>query len=227
MNSKELNHNLDLIKIHQEVIQIQEKTRTEMGSLCPPYIIKDISDRKKEVKRITNAILGSEHRKSPVIDELREIAQMDDVSDIHLFKVIELVQLLLNDKSSSLGSGNTNIKGSKNVVANSQITGNNIHIGDIIKIESILKEEDTTVLDKNIDELKLLISVNKIKEALEVLLVKSKSSPDLSLQNSVVSLTNRWNSLQQRAYDGLLTEESLFVGSNRIVRSMLEIINKL
>lgn len=227
MDYSELKHNLDLIKIHQEIIQIQEKTRTEMGNLCPPYIIKDINDRKQEVKRITTLIIDSESVQSPVYAELQEVVQKDDVQDIHLFKVIELVQVLLENKNFASEKGGTIISNSKNVVTNSQITANSIHIGDIINIETLLKQDKSPLLTKSVDELKLLISKNKIKEVLEALLVKSKLSPDLEFQDSVIALTNRWNKIRQKATRGLLTEEEHSVGVNRLVRSMLEIMNSI
>lgn len=109
------------------------------------------------------------------------------------------------------------------------IEGNeNVHIGDIINIYEITKKGD----DKNkgvgeiTEKANELIAKNKIKQALELLLIHSKNI-DEDIYTHILQQSQRWNKLKKEENFGTIGENKGRIISNRITYGLLEIIKEL
>ena len=121
-------------------------------------------------------------------------------------------------------------KQSKNIVYNSSInSGGDTHIGDIINIHQVKEENEASSQNFNVEEsqnLKVLISKNKIKKALE-LLIGFTGKNDKDLYNQVIGQSQRWNNLQEEKRKGIISSERESILSNRIIYAILGILDEL
>jgi len=130
-------------------------------------------------------------------------------------------------------SGTINLDKSTTHIGQQHNTPNNtgtIHIGDIINIQQVLEQSPTSLSTPEQQALKnqlqTLISTNKIKQALELILKLSKNK-DSDIQTQALMLSNRWNSLQKEINGGIISNENANISRNRIISAMLNFIEEL
>jgi len=110
-----------------------------------------------------------------------------------------------------------------------KIEGNdNVHIGDIINIYEMSEKEQNKKGDINkiAEKANQLIAKNKIKRALELLLIHSKDL-DEDIYTHIVQQSQRWNKLKMEELSGTIKEGKARIISNRITYGLLEMINEL
>lgn len=123
------------------------------------------------------------------------------------------------------------IKKSKNVISDSSISAEgNIHIGDITNnIYNVSKEESKKELtEKKViaNKGRKLIAGGKIKLAIEYLAAETENiKGDFSTQ--VAQQSAKWNKFKKGERMGILSSEEKDLQYNRIVNSLLEIVNEL
>ena len=123
------------------------------------------------------------------------------------------------------------IKKSKNVVTGGEFNvEGNLHIGDIININQVVagtKEgRSANIPSSNLQSIRDLLVDDKIKEALEALLVYTKEK-DPDLHNDIIAQSGRWNRLRKDKRQGIITSDESQIIHNRIRYSILSIIEDL
>lgn len=121
-------------------------------------------------------------------------------------------------------------KKNKNIVSKSNLSANgDLHIGDIIhihKVKEIPVSDRKKLLKTEIEHLRILISKNKIKECLELILAYSKEF-DKDLYTQAIQQSQRWNNMQKDKSLGLINYEEASKITNRLVYAILGIVNEL
>jgi hypothetical protein len=124
------------------------------------------------------------------------------------------------------------VPGNKNTVSNSNINaGGNVHIGDVVNIhQHISPQQQEPALSSSagaaqVQELRELVVKGRIKQVLEKML--ELTAGDQDLQNTVILLSQRWNSLKREERMGVINRSDATVANNRITMSILEVLNEL
>lgn len=121
--------------------------------------------------------------------------------------------------------------GNKNTISNSNIqAGGNVHIGDVNIHQHIsgpnpeLPKTPSEVSDTT-QELRNQVGKGQIKQVLEKMLDMTRDDQDL--QNTVILLSQRWNSLKREERMGVIGRSEASVTNNRITMSILDLLNDL
>jgi len=122
----------------------------------------------------------------------------------------------------------TNISDSRNVVQGSNIQANNIHIGDSVvnHYHSTSGKEPSGNADGQLDALRELIGRGKVKQAIERLLVFSKSK-DAEIADGVHLLSGEWNKLQKEERLGIISSSESTMRTNKITYRLLGFIRAM
>ncbi|PHN02321.1 hypothetical protein [Flavilitoribacter nigricans] len=122
--------------------------------------------------------------------------------------------------------------GNKNTVSNSNIkAGGNVHIGDIVNIHQHISDpapeppKSPSEVSSMIQDLRNQVGRGKIKQVLEKMLELSQDDQDQ--QNTVILLSQRWNSLKREERMGVIGRSDASVTNNRITMSILDLLDEL
>ncbi len=163
-------------------------------------------------------------------------------SDDELVKVFSnLLNLLNSMKNQGTTNQNTTIKDNEikqnkgNIAFGNQTNTTNdlknnqgtIYIADTINIKQILQDTpkaEKVVKEEGFETIRSLIAQNKIKLAIEALLIKTNNSNE---KNSTILFASRWNDLQRQKRNKLITSEQNRIEHNLIVIGVLELLDDL
>lgn len=122
---------------------------------------------------------------------------------------------------------NNKIEKNKNALIKSKLSAKgDIHVGDIIHIHNVPDNGTKKISKTETEELRKLISSNKVKKCLESLLVLSKGV-DEDLYNQALHQSQRWNEMKKDRMLGLASFEESGLISTRIVYAVLGMIDEL
>lgn len=120
------------------------------------------------------------------------------------------------------------IKKSKNVLSNNSIiVGRDLHVGDKFNLSTSKKHTNSTPnAVSTLTAIREEIAKDKIKKAIKMLLIFPKLK-DEDLRNEILHQSRRWNHLKKKERLGTISDENAGLTFNRIIKSLLEIINDL
>lgn len=120
--------------------------------------------------------------------------------------------------------------GNKNTVSNSNINaGGKVHIGDVnihqhITGPNIETPKTPSQVADIIQDLRDQVAQGRTKPVLEKML--DLSADDQDQQNTVILLSQRWNSLKREERMGVINRSEASVANNRITVSILDLLSE-
>lgn len=231
-------------KITNDIKEAADTSLSELWNKVKPVFIEEFEENENELSEdIENEdVVGHVLKKSLKKDENFAI----EISTI-LEKISPSITNIVQD-SQNVVQGNISAGGNVEIgdrTDNSQHIGRDniniqdnqgtVQIADTINInhyhapspsQGQVTPNQRAEINAGIEEIKSLISKNKIKQAIEKLLATTQNMDDDS-HNSAILLASRWNGLQNNIHSGLIDGQSATVSQNQIKSSLLYTLDEL